>query len=159
MTACVCGAVLPQCEVRATHGYIPSTPECWWTFGEVVAREFEDPALLDAVHQLTVDAYAAQHPAGQPPKSLDAHLVSLYVALERGRDPSEAREALKNFVETPTLFPELPVPANLGPLTIADVAAASHEQHCETVRRWAQQVWSAWSESHARIAALLDGRA
>jgi hypothetical protein len=156
-SSCACGAVLPRCEVRATHRYIVTTPECWEKFGEVLAREYESAALFGAVHQLTVDTYAAQHPAGQPAKSLDVHLASLCALLERG-SPANRPEAVKRFVQTRASFPELPVPANLGPLTVADVAATSLDQHCDMVRRWARQVWSAWSDSHPAIAAMLDGR-
>jgi hypothetical protein len=157
-SSCACGAVLPRCKVRATHRYIVSTPECWGKFGEVLAREYESAALFGAVHQLTVDTYAAQHPLGQPAKSLDAHLASLCALLERASYPDRP-EALGRFVQGRTWFPELPVPADLGPLTVADVAVASLDEHCDMVRRWARQVWSAWSDSRATIAAMLDGRA
>jgi Family of unknown function (DUF5946) len=157
-SSCACGALLPRAEVRATHRYILSTPECWGKFGEVLAREFENGALFAAVHQLTVDTYAAQHPLGQPAKSLDAHLASLCALLERG-SPTSRPEALKPFIQSRTSFPALRVPADLGPLTVANVAAASLDEHCEMVHRWARQVWSAWRDSHATIAALLDGRA
>jgi hypothetical protein len=155
-SSCACGAVLPHCKVRVTHRYILSTPECWGRFGEVLAREFENAALFGAVHQLTVDAYAAQHPAGQPRKSLDAHLASLCALLERGSPTNP--EALKRFIQSRTSFPELPMPGDLGPLTVVDVAAASLDEHCDMVHRWARQVWSAWRDSHATIAAMLDGR-
>jgi Family of unknown function (DUF5946) len=154
-SSCACGVVLPCCEVRATHRYIVTTPECWGMFSEVLAREYENPTLFGSVHQLTVDTYAAQHPSGQPAKSLDAHLASLCALLERGDHPNRP-EALKRFIQSRTSFPELRVPGNLGPLTVADVAAASPQEHCEIVRRWARQVWSAWSDSHATIAALLN---
>lgn len=157
-TRCSCGAKLPRSNSRATHRYIVSTPECWACYGVVLAREYEDPALFGAVHQLTVDAYAAQHPADQPPKSLLCHLVGLQAAIACGHDQTAAREALKAFVENRATFPMLAAPIDLGPLTVVDVADARTPQwHCDIVRRWASQVWLAWSDQHAAIAALRAG--
>lgn len=149
---CSCGATFPRSENVTTHRYIRSAPECWAAFGEVLAREYEHPVLFGAVHQLTVDAYAAQHPENQPAKSLVSHLVSLYSILERG---GAGPAAIKAFVEGRREFPTLVTPTDLGPLTIADVAAAEEpDTHRDTVRHWARQVWGAWSGEHSRIAAL-----
>ncbi len=155
ITTCSCGAALPRIASDVTHRYIVSTPECWACFSEVVGREYGNPALFGAVHQLTVDAYAAQHPQSQPAKSLVGHLVSLYTTVECSADQREGRDTLKRFVESRKSFPELTPPSDLGPLTIADVLASdSPDLHRETVRRWALQVWRAWQNEHPTIIAL-----
>ncbi len=151
---CLCGACFRRDPTAVPHRYIPAAPECWSCFGVVLAREYENPALFGAVHQLTVDAYAAQHPLGQPAKSLTAHLVSLYAILERG---VSGPHTIKAFVDSRPAFPELPVPREFGPLTIADVAAARDAaEHGDLVRQWAAQVWTAWAPARAEIAALLE---
>jgi len=150
---CSCGATFPRAESTTTHRYIRSAPECWAAFGEVLAREYENPVLFGTVHQLTVDAYAAQHPENQPAKSLVSHLVSLYSIFECD---AAGPAAIKSFVESRREFPTLVPPADLGALTVADVVAAETPvAHCNTVRGWARQVWDAWSGEHAHIAALL----
>lgn len=155
-TRCSCGAVFLRVENPVTHRYIRSIAECWGCFCTVLAREYEDPVIFGAVHQLTVDAYAAQHPVGQPAKSLISHLVSLFSILERGNGQAAGPDAIKAFVESRQEFPTLSLPADLGPLTVADVAATlTPEDHRDTVRRWARQVWGSWSNEHPRIASLL----
>lgn len=61
------------------------SPGWWAVFGEVLAREYEDPACM-ANHRLTVDAYAVQHPGEPTPaaaRSVLLHLVSLCAIRER----------------------------------------------------------------------------
>jgi hypothetical protein len=59
--ACVgCGAIFEDRE-GPTHRYTESSPACWAAYGEVVAREYSDSSYA-ALHGLTVDAYAVQHP-------------------------------------------------------------------------------------------------
>ncbi|MEJ7785608.1 MAG: DUF5946 family protein [Solirubrobacteraceae bacterium] len=48
-------------ENGPTHPYMPLLAGVLKRFGEILAREFGDPAFF-AVHQVTVDTYAVQHP-------------------------------------------------------------------------------------------------
>lgn len=83
-----CGALLPA-EAGPTHAYMRSSPACWARFGEILAREFSDPAYF-ALHQLTVDAYAVQHPGGADRRAIQSvglHLMTLCMVLEEGADP------------------------------------------------------------------------
>jgi len=158
MSLCQCGAVLPPCG-GPTHRYIVSTPECWALYWEVLAREYQDPALFAEVHQLTVDAYAAQHPLQQPAKSLAAHLISLYALVDQGKDHKAGIEVKKALLEGRNVFPEFCSPKVLGSTTVVEVASAkSGQQHRDLVHKWAAQVWSAWNDQHASIAALAEGR-
>ena len=67
--------ICPGCGARvrdfdgATHAYIGAVAGCWELFGEVLAREYEQPAYF-AVHHLTVDAYAVQHPGTPSPRTI-----------------------------------------------------------------------------------------
>ena len=51
-----CRLVLPA-QDGTTHPYIGSSTACWALFGDVLAREFQDPAYF-RLYQLTVDTYA-----------------------------------------------------------------------------------------------------
>jgi Family of unknown function (DUF5946) len=49
-----CGVSLPDVK-GPTHAYLHSSPACWALYGEVLAREYSNPARF-VVHQLTVDS-------------------------------------------------------------------------------------------------------
>jgi len=137
-----------------THAYMQSTPGCWACFGEVLAREYSDQAYF-AVHRLTVDAYAVQHP-GQPSRqsiqSVGVHLVRLCLFMERALDPARANEAMLIAAKRKSSYHWLEPPAFLGPLTVADVARAdSADAHKELVRQWAAQMWNVWSPHHDAV--------
>src|SRR5512145_2280867 len=87
-----CGARVAEGSGSA-HPYIGASPGCWALYGEVLAREYTDPRYGTA-HQLTVDAYAAQHPGTPSPQSIQSvtiHLVGLYIVFELGRTSLQAR--------------------------------------------------------------------
>lgn len=85
-----CRAVLPASS-GPSHAYYGCSPECWACYGAVLAREFGEPAYF-AIHQLTVDAYAAQHP-GMPERraiqSVAIHLMTMAMILDGKLDPRE----------------------------------------------------------------------
>ena len=64
-----CGLALPARPDAPKHPYVGASAECWAVYGEVLAREYEDPAYF-RVHQLTVDAYAVQHPGAPERRSI-----------------------------------------------------------------------------------------
>ena len=63
-TCASCGADTPTAPGGITHRYLASSAGCWARYGEVLAHEYEHPALMH-INPLTVDAYAVQHP-GEP---------------------------------------------------------------------------------------------
>jgi hypothetical protein len=136
-----------------------SSPACWQAFGEVMAREYGNAALMQT-HRLSVDAYAVHHPGGdsrQAIQSVGVHLVRLCMFLERGLTPEAANDAMLRAGKQKAKMFKLARPANLGAVTVQDVLAThSEEAHVETVRRWAQSVWQAWSDHHATIRMWAD---
>ena len=137
-----------------------ASPECWQVHGEVVGFEVEHLAALGRFHQLTVDAYGAQH-AGGPTKPIYVaySVVGLHLALERGLTGVQVRTAHQRMGRPAPSWPAFPRPAQTGRLTVADLAGSgarrrSVEGHAELVTRWAGEVWQAWSASHADAAAL-----
>jgi hypothetical protein len=120
----------------------------------VLAREFADPALFAAIHQLTVDAYAVQHP-GRPERraiqSVALHLSTLCLMLERAADPREGPRLHRRLVEDP-IWHWLEPPDPNGTLTVLDVLAAATEgEHARIVRAWAEDIWRAWQNHHATV--------
>ena len=146
-------------EAGPTHEYMQSTPGCWAAFGRVLAREYGDRRLF-AVHRLSVDSYAVQHPglpSRQSIRSVGVHLVRLCLLLERGLPPEHANDAMLEAARHKSGYHWLEPPPSLGDLTVADVeAAADAEAHRDRVRRWAAQMWDVWSPHHATVRGWAD---
>jgi uncharacterized protein DUF5946 len=149
-----CGADFPRCD-GATHPYMLSSPGCWAAFGVVLAREYSDPALF-AVHRLSVDAYAVQHP-GNPSsrpaaQSVGLHLARLKLQLERGLAPERANAVMVQLAEYKARFHWLEPPTSLGAVTVAQVEPAMDPgEHELAVRAWARSALEAWRAHHATI--------
>ncbi len=130
-----------------SHPYIGASPGCWAVFLEVMAREYGEYGY-PAVHHLTVDAYAVQHPgmpSSQAVRSVALHLISLYLALEEGWDAAAVREALRKAAARRDRFHWLQTPAPAS-LTVLDIVLAGNlAEHEAAVRRWARSVWDSWA--------------
>jgi len=142
-----------------THEYMESTPGCWAAFGRVLAREYEHQRYF-AVHRLTVDAYAVQHPGTpgrQSIQSVGVHLVRLCLFHERHLAPDNANDAMLAAAKHKAQFHWLEPPHDLGPITVANVDATNGiEEHMSMVRRWAAQMWDVWSSHHAAVRSWAD---
>jgi hypothetical protein len=152
-----CGAALPVLD-GPTHRYLESSAACWAMYGEVLAREYEHCEYF-AVHALTVDAYAVQHPGRPSPQTIQSvavHLISLCLMLEHGVAIERALDARRAALAVEPQYVWLEPPASLGALTIADVhPATSASDHARRVREWANGAWAAWRPHHATIARWL----
>ena len=155
-----CGAESPDIE-GPVHRYMVSSPGCWALYGEVLAREYGDPAYFQ-VHRLTVDAYAVQHPGGtdrQSIQSVGLHLVRLCLVFEHDLAAERANQAMLAAGESKHRFTRLEPPESMGEITVADVVrAASVDEHRAAVREWARSAWEAWSEHHPTVRSWLPDR-
>jgi hypothetical protein len=153
-TACPgCGALLEERE-GPTHRYMESSPACWAIYGEVLAREYSNPELLE-IHRLTVDAYAVQHPGHDNPSAVNSvavHLIRLYLLLDRGMDTRFANDAMTAIAGDKRSFHRLAPPSSSGSITVVDLwKAQTAGEHRRIARAWAMSVWRAWSPHHAII--------
>lgn len=127
-----------------------SSPACWSAFGEIIAREYSDLSLM-AVHRLTVDAWAVQHPGNgsrAAVQSVGLHLARLMVQLEQGLSGDAANRAMLSFAKRKSSLPALP-PRSKYRMTVADVVhSTGNSHHQAAVRRWARCVWEDWSDQH-----------
>ena len=160
----------PGCGVALPGSGLPwdprrnASPECWQLYGEVQGFELAHAELVRDYHQLTVDAYAAQHAPRErrgdlPPIGVAYALVGLHLALDRGMPGVEVRAAHQRMGRPDASWPPLAAPGKAGALTVFDVAAAgvmagSPAGHARAVRAWAAAVWRAWAAQHAAVAAL-----
>jgi hypothetical protein len=149
-----CGAEFPA-SAGATHRYMLSSAGCWAAFGAVLAREYADPDLF-AVHRLSVDAYAVQHPglpSSRPAvQSVSLHLARLTLQLERGLSAERANAAMVQLAEYKARFHWLEPPASLGAITVAQVALSTDPvEHAAAVRAWARSALDAWQTHRPTI--------
>jgi hypothetical protein len=107
-----CGLQLPASGLPWNPGRNASS-ECWQLYGEVQGFALPHLELVRDFHQLTVDAYAAQHAPREvggdvPPISVAYALVGLHLALDRGVSGPEVRAAHQRMGKPDPSWPRLP---------------------------------------------------
>jgi hypothetical protein len=135
---------------------------CWGLHAEVVGFELQHLSLLGRFHQLTVDAYGAQHaglPTGQ--RYVAYSVAGLALAIEHGWSGIEVRDLHARMGPVQPSWPQLPPPPAHADMTVADVVAAgawanSPEGHAGAVQRWAGEVWRSWRDQHDEILAWVE---
>lgn len=156
-----CGARLPVTGWTPPRG-LDGSGECWQVHGEVVGFEVAHVELVRRFHQLTVDAYGAQHAGGRSsPLRVAYSLVGLHLALDRGLPGHEVRAAHQRMGRRDPSWPAFARPEQTGEVTIVDVAEAgvmlgSVAGHAELAQRWADVVWRSWEHQHAAVVALSE---
>ncbi len=146
-----CGALVKDISGEP-HKYIGASAGCWRIYGEILAKEYGEYGYPETVHRLTVDTYAVQHP-GKPSRqsiqSVNTHLISLYLVLEKELEGTEATQAIGKVLEYASEFVWLKPPVPNGQITVMDVVEArDFSEHQELVNKWARDVWNAWSGYH-----------
>lgn len=142
-----CGVAVRRTEVgRAPGG--PAAAECVEAFRALLAASYQD-ASRRSHHQLLVDAYTAQHGGGASrveAQSVAVCLMTLLLMVERDEDPASGPELHRRMAESGTAFETLAPPRfdGSGP-TAAAVLAATDAEYPGALRRWAVEVWSAWT--------------
>ena len=113
---------------------------------------------LRFIHQHLVDAYGAQH-VRKSKSNIGAAftLAGLYLAIERaftGRQVQRMHMVMANRSKT---WPAFDPPADMGPLTVADVLAAEPgDRRDDLLMRWCASVWAAWSPEQPRVREMVD---
>lgn len=156
------GGPCPGCGLTADQvvGPMPEAHQasagCWALYGQVLARSYTDPGCR-AVHQVVVDAYAAQHAGGTSRREVQAValcLMTLCLVVDDHVDPSEGPVLHQRIVARRPDFGRLTPPPQHGLMTVADVLdARDADEHCRLVRTWGQQIWQAWAPHHATVRA------
>jgi hypothetical protein len=158
----------PGCGLRTTEvGIEPdrairASAGCWGLHAELLGFELSNLPPLGRYHQLTVDAYGAQHadPAGTSLR-VAYSLVGLCLALERDWNGSEVRDLHARMGRRQSWWPAWLPPASRASLTVADVVAAgsrggSVEGHARLVVAWARAVWDTWEPDRPTIRGFTD---
>src|SRR4051794_11768828 len=131
-----------------------SSPACWAAYGKLLAREYSDIRYAP-LHQLSVDAYAVQHPGSRSPQSIQSvgpHLISLCLTLEKKAAIGSSRAVLQNSAAFKEKLIWLQPPASRGDMTVANLMAVKDPpDHLKAVRIWAESAWMAWARHHAIV--------
>jgi len=133
-SACVPLVSCPQCGARVpavdgpTHPYYGAAPGCWALYREVLARAFGDYRFA-RLQRLTADAYAAPHPGQADDRravqSVAVHLIGLALSLAPTLAPGRSlAPLLQAAANGSAMYRWLPLLADLGAVTVADVHAA-----------------------------------
>jgi hypothetical protein len=110
------------------------------------------------IHQVAVDAYAAQHagPASKPITVAFA-LVGLCLLLERGYTGKAVQRAHMRLASRSKRWPSFDPPAHRGSVTVAEVLrAVPGGERDAAIMRWAKSVWMAWERAHPAVRTLIE---
>jgi putative intracellular protease/amidase len=123
---------------------------CQALFDDESVREYGDIRFAGR-RRLVVDAYALQHPERYcaSATSLAAHLTGLCIAIEHRPREEAINDAVQRWLSRRPQLDKPALPPTHGPLTIADVLAASDPMsHRAVVERWARGIWTAYAGLH-----------
>jgi Family of unknown function (DUF5946) len=169
LECCDCGLLLPRVD-GPTHAYLGATAGCWALYNELHAKQLQGFGALSPIR--VIDAYAVQHP-GKPERraiqSVNAHLVALYLQLEKGYTEQQVNVALQRVLRYADEFVWLDPPKEKYALTVAgilqfaqhhadaaqpsrnDARAETAEEEAQVIREYAEGVWFAWRAHRAAV--------
>jgi hypothetical protein len=159
-------SLCPGCRLRLPASGLSwdpkqfASPECWQVYGEVQGFELAHLELSGRLHQLTVDAYGAQHSGGDGRGIRIAYsLVGLYLALDLGWSGLAVRKAHQRMGRPQPDWPAFVRPRESRSPTVFDVALEGVREgsvggHAAAVQRWSAAVWADWESLHPEVAAL-----
>jgi hypothetical protein len=109
-----------------------------------------DPAFI---HQLVVDAYAAQNAdESTKPIAIVFSLIGLYLHLEKGFTGKQVQRAHMQLARWPNTWTKPSLPALRGTIRIEDVLAAEPGPARDVmIEQWCADVWECWQTSRAQI--------
>jgi hypothetical protein len=152
-----CGVRLPALRDEASNPQVNASPECQRLCHELSLYTLAhgDPFFI---HQVAVDAYAAQH-AGPLSKSITIAfaLVGLCLLLERGYTGKAVQRAHMRFAKQSKRWRSFDPPAHRGSVTVADVIGAEPgSERDAAIMQWATSVWVAWERAHPAVRTLIE---
>lgn len=108
------------------------------------------------IHQLAVDAYAAQHYGPRvKPIGITFALVGLYLVNERDYTGRQVQRVHMALAKKSKVWPSFRAPKEKAALTVQDVVRVPDEQKQEMIKKWHVSVWDVWNSESELIAHLL----
>lgn len=127
-----------------------ASEQCWQLYGELSAYNMEKNDVA-FIHQLSVDAYGAQH-SGEATKLITTAfaLIGLYLAFERGYTGRQVQRAHMELAKLGIDWPRFTPPERNYALTVWDVVQAEPGEPRDAKHvEWAKNVWNNWEHAHA----------
>jgi hypothetical protein len=152
-----CGLGLPGLHDEAPKPQVNASAECQRLCHELSLYTLSHGDTF-FIHQVAVDAYAAQHagPASKP-ITIAFALVGLCLLLERGYTGKAVQRAHMRLASRSKRWPSFDPPAHRGSVTVSDVLrVVPGSERDETIMRWARSVWMAWERAHPAVRTLID---
>ena len=152
-----CGLRLPRLKDGVTNPKMNASYECQRLCHELSLYTLSHGDAF-FLHQVAVDAYAAQHagPASKPITVAFA-LIGLCLLLERDYTGKAVQRAHMRFAKRSKQWPSFDPPARRGNVTVADVLrAVPGSQRDTAIMRWATSAWAAWEQAHPAVRSLID---
>lgn len=150
-----CGLSAPAAGGPVPEDHVASA-ECWAAYGRLLACSYRDPDRR-AVHQMIVDAYAAQHAGGTSRRQVQTValcLMTLCLFIEDDVDPARGPALHKQMVARRPEFTWLAPPPLAGLMTVVDpLGAGDAAAYRRLVREWGRQIWQAWTAHHPTVRA------
>ena len=158
LVACLgCGLRLPRLDEGVTNPQVNASAECQQLCHELSLYTLSHGDAF-FIHQVAVDAYAAQHagPASKPITVAFA-LIGLCLLLERGHTGRAVQRAHMRLANRSKRWPSFDPPAHRGSVTVAAVLRAAPGGERDTaIMQWASSVWMAWEQAHPAVRTLID---
>lgn len=109
------------------------------------------------VHQLAIDAYAAQHVAARSPGIGPAFaLITLCLVADHDCTGRQAQDAHLLLARKKRDWPRFVPPDRVGLMTVRNIMRApAGDERDRLIGKWVDDVWQAWSHEHARVKELV----
>jgi Family of unknown function (DUF5946) len=157
VTVCpACGIRLPELRDALLNALVNASAECQSLCHELSLYTLSHGDAF-FIHQVAVDAYAAQH-AGPASRTITIAfaLVGLCLLLERGYTGKAVQRAHMRLASRSKRWPSFDPPAHRGSVTVADVLRAVPGSERDTaIMQWATSVWTAWEQAHPAVRTLI----
>jgi len=97
------------------------------------------------LHQLLVDAYAAQHSGAHvKPISTAFGLAGLYLVWEKKYTGRQVQLAHMEMAKLSSNWPRFTVPEKRNWMTVKDVLDGVESERGELIKKWHKSVWEVW---------------
>ena len=137
--------------------------ECIDTFNSIELVQAQTIENLPA-RFLRVDAHALQHPEIHGRWSNHFHLTRLHLILDKNQTWDYTKSPmLSDYLNAyklnrPNEFLSIPKPLERGKITAKDLIKATTANECvERIKKWAHEVYHAWSSSHSIVSQIAGG--
>jgi hypothetical protein len=152
-----CGLQLPGLRDETPIPQVNASAECQRLCHELSLYTLSQGDAF-FIHQVAVDAYAAQH-AGPASKTIAIAfaLIGLCLLLERGYTGKAVQRAHMRFAARSKRWPSFDPPEHRGSVTVADVLRVAPGGERDTaIMEWARSVWMAWERAHPAVRTLIE---